>query len=356
MKSKKWLILLASLGVILLASSVGITRSSSVDLENSTGNAFEAWASTQWVQTTRAEFEAGVLNNIDTSSSPGDVILAQVGWGSYSSELLANPGAEAGDTTGWTAQGSNTGNFVAGVDSPRGYAGPHSGSYCFFWNRPSASDDWAYQEVDLSAYLAKIQAGEAQIRAGGWLICSEYHVPVWDIVRLKIVLYDQGHTKISTIYDTGELNIQNWAEYLVEDYTLPTNAKYVRVYFQTYEPGWDAGNADDLTVKIRVKEYYPSGTIASQVFDTEVSGARWDALFWDETLQASTNITFEVRASDASFAKDTPPETLPWTAVGGTSPVTSGLPSGRYMQWRATLTTSDTSKTPTLHEVRVYHY
>ena len=94
--------------------------------------------------------------------------------------------------------------------------------------------------------------------------------------------------------------------------------------------------------------------IASQVLDTGVTGARWDALFWDETLQSNTDITFEVRASDASFAKDA--ATPSWTSVGGTSPVPSGLPSGRYMQWRATLTTSDTSKTPTLPEVRAYYY
>jgi len=87
-------------------------------------------------------------------------------------------------------------------------------------------------------------------------------------------------------------------------------------------------------------------------------GTRWDALFWDETLQSNTDITFEVRASNNLFAKDAepdPPSVPDWISVGGTSPVTSGLPSGRYMQWRATLTTSDTSKTPTLHEVRVYY-
>ena len=100
-----------------------------------------------------------------------------------------------------------------------------------------------------------------------------------------------------------------------------------------------------------------AGIIASKVRDTGVAGARWDALFWDETVEAdTTDITFEVRASGALFAEDTPPETLPWISVAGNSPVTSGLPSGRYMQWRATLTTSDTLKTPTLHEVRVHHY
>ena len=100
--------------------------------------------------------------------------------------------------------------------------------------------------------------------------------------------------------------------------------------------------------------YANSGTVASQVLDTGVAGARWDALFWDETLQSNTDITFEVRASDTAFTEDA--AIPPWTSAGGASPVTSGLPSGRYMQWRATLTTSDTSETPTLQEVRVYYY
>ena len=100
--------------------------------------------------------------------------------------------------------------------------------------------------------------------------------------------------------------------------------------------------------------YVSSATMASQVRDTGVAGARWDALFWDETLPANTDITFEVRASDTLFLKDA--VTPAWTPVGGTSPISSGLPSGRYMQWRATLTTSNAAVTPLLREVRLYHY
>jgi hypothetical protein len=97
-----------------------------------------------------------------------------------------------------------------------------------------------------------------------------------------------------------------------------------------------------------------TGTIASQVLDTGIPGAVWDGLFWDETLASDTDITFEVRASDTSFnAGDAAPS---WNGIGGTSPVVSGLPSGRYLQWRATLTTTNTANTPTLHEVRVYYY
>ena len=100
--------------------------------------------------------------------------------------------------------------------------------------------------------------------------------------------------------------------------------------------------------------YVSSGTLASQVLDTGAAGAIWNMLFWDETLVSNTDITFEARASDTPFnAGDASPS---WNSVGGTSPVMSGLPSGRYKQWRVTLTTSDTANTPTMHEVRLYYY
>jgi hypothetical protein len=103
--------------------------------------------------------------------------------------------------------------------------------------------------------------------------------------------------------------------------------------------------------------YAASGTIASQVLDTTVTGSRWDALFWDESLATGTDITFEVRASDESFAKDASDVSYPWTSAGGTSPVLAGLTSGRYKQWRATLTSDGSqTNTPTLQEVRVYYY
>jgi len=100
--------------------------------------------------------------------------------------------------------------------------------------------------------------------------------------------------------------------------------------------------------------YVMSGTIASQVLDTGTAGATWFRLLWNETLDSGTDITFEVRASDTAFLKDA--ASPAWIPVGGTSPVNSGLPSGRYMQWRATLSTSDDARTPVLHDVTVEYY
>lgn len=96
--------------------------------------------------------------------------------------------------------------------------------------------------------------------------------------------------------------------------------------------------------------YSPSGTIASNVVNTGVAAQHWAMLDWNETLHSNTDISFEVRASDTAFSKED--TAIPWITVGDTRPVTSGLPSGQYIQWRATLT-SNRFNTPSLHNVSV---
>ena len=135
------------------------------------------------------------------------------------------------------------------------------------------------------------------------------------------------------------------------------------LWTQTSQADFEAGiinqvdtssSPNEVMLDTETSEYYTSGTLASQVLDTGVAGTTWNMLFWDETLMSNTDITFEVRASDTLFnAGDATPS---WTNIDGTSPVITGLPAGRYKQWRAVLTTSDTSNTPTMHEVRLYYY
>jgi len=96
--------------------------------------------------------------------------------------------------------------------------------------------------------------------------------------------------------------------------------------------------------------YYTSGTIASDVWDTGWHADMWRNLNWQRTLHHNTGISFQARASDTLFTKDN--TAIPWISLGSTSPVTTGLPTGRYMQWRATLT-SDHDYTPVLHSVSV---
>jgi len=99
---------------------------------------------------------------------------------------------------------------------------------------------------------------------------------------------------------------------------------------------------------------YPlSGTIASQVLDTLTAGSTMDELSWHETiLPGTTDITFEVRADDSSFTAG--PGGPTWTNLSpDDSPILTGLPTGQYMQWRATLLTIDTAQTPVLEDVTI---
>jgi outer membrane protein assembly factor BamB len=95
-----------------------------------------------------------------------------------------------------------------------------------------------------------------------------------------------------------------------------------------------------------------SGTLTSTVLDTLAPGTEVQGLYWDEVLSSGTDITFEMRASETLV--DGEPDSA-WVPLGDESPITSGLPVGRYLQWRVTLTSAGTTLTPVLQEVRVYH-
>jgi hypothetical protein len=283
--------------VVLLASTIGVTRGSFSDIENSTGNTFQGWVSNIWTQTTQADFEAGVINNVDTSSSPGDVKLS----------LILNPILVTSDNSEQSVQGT-TPTLVKTLSFTKSGA--------------------TYNELRIDSNL--------RIDSSSKIAYSDIRVD--DVSKFT---HDTQSETYVTYQDT--LDFSGYAD----------GEHTIKLYLYTNNPSKTAYNS--IFELYRTEKTYASpGIIASQVLDTGVAGAGWDALCWDETLPSDTDITFEVRASDTLFAKDA--ATPSWTSVGGASPVTSGLPSGRYMQWRATLTNSDTSNTPTLHEVRVYHY
>ena len=510
---KKWLILLASLGVILATSSVGVTKASLFDLEISSGNTFEAWTSILWRQTTQSDFEAGVLNNVDTSSSAGDVKLAiasswyNASWAyrkkitvdhtkvgadlmdfpvlvSLASDAdLANDAQDdGGDILFTKSDGTtkldheiekfdgSTGKLIAWVKVSSLSSSVNTEIYMYYGNATCGSQEnimgvWAsgwktvchmaetsgnekdsvtnsldYVKTGTVASVAG-KIGQARKSTSGdsnYLIKSEVGFPdfrpitVMAWVKFSSWLAEYGRVFSREPSGSGGLDwecggstsppyalrwwvgdsfdsataltpLETWY-FVATTYVNPTAT--ARIYingvedatgtmpdktcsnplylfrsgkgtgrgmdgtideFRMYNGELSAGfiktcynnqNSPSTFCLVGDEEgfYVSAGTIASRVLDTGVTGARWDALFWSETVEDSTtDITFEVRASDTWFDKgDATPD---WTDLGTTnSPITSGLPSGRYKQWRTTLTTSDTSKTPTLKEVRVYHY
>jgi hypothetical protein len=497
------LILLLSVALVLLASSSGVTRSFFMDLEGSDGNSLQAWASNTWVQTTQADFNAGVLNQVDTSSSPGDVKLASISnWYNSNWQCRKSHVVQSAQGAGTNYQvrlivhqgsGTDTGNDVYLSDHCKDDFGDvrftsgdgimelnywlesyTSGNEATFWVR--VADDLSSSNATVYVYYGNSGASTTSDGANtfpdlftdflgdslpsGWEVDGDtvgsmviensllkltarkeasgswlkrgvrttssvwandralmyridtinYYPEVTDRRRWflggeggnfylefqsygdKIIvrdwnLYDEyslcDFTDGEVVWLAKESGNDGVAYYYVDGNLVDTldNGLHPDHAFSNFNvvfnvqvgsnamPDVDYAYIDWAAIRKFVYpepangswgdeegQYTSPGIVASQVLDTGVAGDRWDALFWDETLPASTGRTFEVRASDSPFAKDTPDATLPWTSVGDTSPVTSGLPSGQYLQWRAVLTTSDTSRTPTLLEVRVYHY
>jgi len=320
---------------------------------------YASGADPTWTQTTVTDFNAGTLSDVqvvDIGGGDGDVQLDLQDWGSWSSNLLTNPGAETGDTTGWTATGSNPGSFSASSDCTSGSAGPHGGSSnCFFWDPSSATDDWAYQDVDLTGYTGYIGAGLAQVYAQGWLVSSEYQAsPPLDRTGIKVEVYTAGDVLIATPWLTNLWNLSSWS-YTGATWTLQTNTGYARFMFQACDSGGsDAGNVDDLSFAIRTRSYYSSGTLTSSIHDAGVAYTFWDTMSWSETLNGQT-IDMKVRTSnDAGMAGATDWASAPTVTNGqdisGLSSVTDGH---RYIQYRAELSTSDTLQTPVLHDVSI---
>lgn len=441
---------MVSLCLLLLAGGIGEVAGSFGDTETSSANVFRAWISTAWLQTTQADFEAGIPSQADTRSSPGDVGLAKGNgvfafqggtanfwrygvpgntWTSMTGVpnnvgaggSLAYDGVQhiyafrgGGNTRSFWRYDTTTGvwavraNALANVGA--GGALAYDGSrYIYalrgnatnaFWRYDTMLNTWAtranapaavatggalaydgtryvyafrgnnraaFWRYDTTSNLWAVMANApATVRGGGSLTYdgSQYMYAFRGNNATAFWRYDilgNSWTVLASApaaVDAGGALTYAGSGYI---YALRGNGTAASWRYDILGNSWKSmtnalGNVTSggSLAFVAASTYVGSANMSSQVRDTGKAGARWDALFWGETLQLNTDITFQVRASDTLFAAG---DTLPaWVSVGGTSPVTSGLPAGRYMQWRATFTTSDASVTPVLHEVRLYHY
>ncbi len=294
------------------------------DSAQNPGNTFQAWTPIQWVQTTQIDFDAGVPNQVDASSSPGDVRLATT------TTTLGNSANNAGAATVASAVHTQVDSFATV---------PYNGEIISwtYYNAGVTSTGARLEFLSGSGTTWTMRAKSDPVTITG---TNTFIVSIPVQAGWQLGMYS-GSAKVK--YDSASGTLSGRTEDSGDFDVGVTKSDFSQ-------------STGHLALTAVLRYYYSSGTIASQVLDTGVAGARWDALFWDETLQGNTDITFEVRASNSSFVPNTPSGTLPWISTVGNSPITSGLPSGQYMQWRATLTTSDTSETPTLHEVRIYCY
>lgn len=468
--------------VVSLAFSLmwaGGTYGSFFDSKQSTDNALIP--SNWWVQTTQSEFEAGVLSQVDTTTSPGDVGLAtstqsetdsftsesQVAsktnvvvdsgagqvklaqntateilrpdgagevtklptvypnktnhwdavndetpdenatyvlgsggkWGSYDLYSIANHTAGSGKINYVKVYirclGEAAGTQVSARVVIKTYSTEYRGNdqtvtasyadYAYQWDtNPNTGDAWIWSEIDA------LQAGvELRDAAGGkHTRCTQVYIEVSYTYYLSpgtltstnllsgksVVDITSFSYNASSIPSGTGLKVQfsqdntswynsagtsgGWDNCSQGSQTISLSSLgwsganfYYRMQFTTSTDKTQTPVLDEI--EVTYTQYYSSGTIASQVYDSQIAGAIWDELYWSESLNSGMDITFEIRASDTSFAKDS--TALAWTNLGTAGSPVDLSATGKYFQWRATLTTSDMSLTPILHDVTVYY-
>jgi hypothetical protein len=363
MKTTAIVILVLTLVVISL-STFGTTHAYFTSKQVTGPHLVSTWQSSFWILTTQADYQMGTLENVDTISSPGDVKLV---WKNISPTIYATLGS-ASTTFQQYNVSNNTWNSLTdtpGSISNGGAVAKDNLSYMYALRGGGQSNFYRYSIPfnnwsSMTATPAAINSGGALVYSGGNYLYAlrgggqsnfyRYSIPFnnWSSMTATPAAINSGGALVSDngnyIYAFNGSSQKFWL------YNISANTWNDSV---VSDPPGSAGWGGGLSYVPGSSGFIPLGTLSSQVFDTGNAGSRWDSLFWDTALVAGTNVTFEVRASDTLFTNT---DALPaWQQSGWPSPVNSGLPSGRYLQWRATLSTSNSSRTPILNEVRVWY-
>ena len=395
--------------VVISLCTIGTTHAYFTSKQVTGSHLISTWQSTFWTQTTQADFLVGVPVNVDTISNPGGVKLA----GRNTSPIMY--AIIGGATTAfhqynvsnntWNPLRNTPGSVSTGgavADNNLNYLYVlRGGGTKYFYRYSVSSNSWS----SLTQTPAAINAGGALASTGGDYLYAlrgagtrnfyRYSISSnsWSSLTQTPAAINAGGALVSTggdyLYALRGAGTRNFYRYSISSNSWSSLAQTpaainaggalasdqgncIYAFNGSSEKFWvyniDTNTWNDSVVSdvpspvgwggslafMPVSTYYQSyGTFASEVNNSGQAGTRGDIFEWDEIVASGiTDITFEVRASDTSFTKADP---LPsWISVGGTSPLRSGLPSGQFRQWRATLSTGNSTITPILNEVRLW--
>ena len=175
---------------------------------------------------------------------------------------LTNPGAEAGDASGWTVVGSNS--LFSSITSTGGfYPGPKTGSRYFAGAITPAAR--MYQDVDVSAYASAIDSGQVVADLLVWIAGFE---PTTDHGSIFLKALDVSNTVLSTVA-LEELYLSN-PTWITQNLAmlLPADTRKVRIeLLATRITGGDNDtNFDDIALTLRANSHAIPGR-----YDTTIS-------------------------------------------------------------------------------------
>ncbi|MEW5759208.1 MAG: hypothetical protein AB1779_00405 [Candidatus Thermoplasmatota archaeon] len=109
-------------------------------------------------------------------------------------------------------------------------------------------------------------------------------------------------------------------------------------------------------INVSYSLYLSSGTIISQAFDSLEIDTKWKIIDWNASVSQETEIKFQLRSAPTESALYTKDFVGPdgtngsYYNMSGT-PIWTGHNANRWLQWKAYLLTTNSSKTPVLYDV-----
>ena len=135
--------------------------------------------------------------------------------------------------------------------------------------------------------------------------------------------------------------------YFVDGALVATHARAITTPMRPMASDLNTGGGNVPLHWLRMSPYATAGSFTSRVMDAGIA-ADWGRLEAGATTAAGTGLTLETRSGSTA---------IPDASWSAWQPATSGSdvasPNGRYIQYRANLSTGSTRVTPTLDSVRI---
>jgi hypothetical protein len=259
----------------------------------------------------------------------------------------------------WSTFASPTANDLMGIDcvSASDCWAVGLGGVIVRWNGTAWTSFGSPTLIDLQAIDMLSASDGWAVGASGELI--RWNGTVWSTVVSPTAVDLYGVHIVSAtdgwaVGDGGTIIRWDGAAWATELTTVTDGLRDIVITSASPIDGWAVGLHGRILNVSQGAGYAPIGTFVSMVLDTDAGPASWDAFFFTPTYAAGTAATLAFRSGDVAVPDGTwSVWSSEYSAVDGTL---IEAPAAQYLQYRVTLTTSDTEETPEIDDVMVtYH-
>jgi hypothetical protein len=307
-----------------------------------------------WVQTSQADFKAGTFTGLDADSVPGQLTLASTAATLYSDDFT-----DASSTNSqWTVSSGNwavSDGYYSMSGAPGVFAETHAGSAS--WSNYTVETQVRYVSGEYGGALAARLDPDTGARYAFILYPNDqgpneaalYKFTSWQTYTLlgavTVPIGTDWHT-IKMALDGNQIKCYYDGDLVVNVVDSSFTSGLV-----SFESFGDSVNQFDW-VNITTPVYGSPGTLLSSAFNS-ASESAWNKISWNASTPDGTNVSFRTRtaATQSGLASAS------WSNIYTANNSTITSPSNTWIQYQATLTTSNPDITPTLYDVTVtYNY